>query len=709
MSLHKPALYSPNGKSKYISIFKPMKRFPTYIWLWFIWLVISACVSGPVSEYPSVSQPADPTDVLFQQGEQFLAHGDSESALSRYSRYLSQYPQGRMASVALSRIGDIYVQQELYDAAQAFYQRLMAEFPESASADKARLAIIDLLILDNQPGAAIAQAEEMLRSDLDMALQHDLWQRLARQYDGSGSTIDAAAYAYLLYSSGPEEERLQWAEQLKVVIERLDVPGIEALWDRIDDDYARSLLLYRYAVLQVVMDNYDDALEVLTALQSAYPGHDYAEEAGQIIETLHQRLSFIPQTLGVLLPLSGPYQLYGQRALNGIELALSLLQSGEEAIPIRLVIKDTGAEDNQAIQGVRALFQEGVGAIIGPIVSAPSAAREAQKLNLPMITFTQKSDITATGDFIFRHFITPQSQVRALVSYFINGVGLRDFAVLYPRETYGQTFMSIFLDEVAGQGGRLVGAESYDAQQTDFAESIRKLVGTHYAIPDDLQVQPLVQVERNPYFQNNSSDSSRFEDLLPDPMTRLTGLFFQNPDQDRVRGPAIGRKQEHENHNPIIDFDVLFIPDAPKTAGLILPQLAYHDIKDIYLAGTNLWHSQQLIAMTQKYAQNAVMADGFNINSPAGPVRRFVATYKALYNDEPGIIEAFAFDTAWLMFNALAQPNIDLRHTLRDLLLERFEAAGVTGPTSFDANGEAIKRLSLLRIKGKRFVEIPPQ
>ena len=193
---------------------------------------------------------------------------------------------------------------------------------------------------------------------------------------------------------------------------------------------------------------------------------------------------------------------------------------------------------------------------------------------------------------------------------------------------------------------------------------------------------------------------------MPDPMTRLTGLFFQDPDQDRVKGPAIGRKQEQEIFNPIVDFDVLFIPDSPKTAGLILPQLAYHDIKDVYLAGTNLWHSPQLIEMARQYAQNAIMADGFFKDGPSSLVRQFVSEYQKIYNADPGIIEAFAFDTAWILFNALVQPGMHFRHALRDHLLQTYATAGVTGPTAFDENGEAVKHLSLLRIKGSRFLEL---
>jgi len=156
-----------------------------------------------------------------------------------------------------------------------------------------------------------------------------------------------------------------------------------------------------------------------------------------------------------------------------------------------------------------------------------------------------------------------------------------------------------------------------------------------------------------------------------------------------------------------VDFDVLFIPDAPKAAGLILPQLVYHDIRNVYSAGTNLWHSQQLIDMASPYAQNAIMVDGFYKDSASEIVRKFVETYRSIYGSDPGIMEAFAFDTANLMFELLSYPDLHLRHQLRDALKQAYKADGVTGPTAFAPSREAIKQLSLLRIKGDRFVEIP--
>lgn len=624
-------------------------------------LLLGACVS-PTVYFPEMrKRAADPAELLFQQGEQLLERNDFDQAIACYSNYLGQYPGGGRADQALNRIGLIYRRLGRYDWSHAFYHRLVKQFPHSPLVNDARLAMIDLLFKKQQPAEAVALAWQMIDANPDSATRRKLLTLFAPQYQNAGEPDNAVVYAYLLYRSAPQDEKALWAEQLKTGISRLDEEAVLELWDQMDDDLPRSHLMYRYARVLEARKNYYDALEVLKAFKKAYPHHIFVQKVPRIIKTLEDRLSFAPRTVGCLLPLSGPYHLYGQRALNGIELALSLLQSAGPPSAVRLVIKDSASQDGPSVEGVRALVEAGVGAIIGPIATAPAAADEAQKLNIPMVTFTQKSDITEIGDFIFRHFITPRGQTRTLVRYFTNDMGLRDFAILYPKDAYGQTFMTLFGQEVVRQGGRLVRVESYDTQQTDFGAVIRN----------------------------------------------LTGLIFQDPDQGRLTERRRGRRQRLKTTASKIDFDVLFIPDAPKKAGLILPQLAYHDIRNVYLAGTNLWHSEQLITMARNYAQNAVMAEGFFSMSSDPPVQRFVQAYQSVYGEKPGLIEAFAFDTASLLFKLVSTSDIRHRHDLRDALLKQFEPDGATGPTAFAPNGEAIKNLRLLKIEGSQFVEIP--
>ena len=669
-------------------------------------VLICACVSTGPQPPVAGGGPSDTESVLFQQAEQFMATQQWQEALSGFSQYLSRFPKGYYADQAFVNLGEIFSQRQEYDAAQAFYQRLVTEFPDSPLVNKARLAIIDLLILNHQPDQAMLQAQQILDSNPDNDTRRRLWKLMERQYSEGGSLAAAAAYAYMLYGTAPPSEKETWADQLTAAIDRLEDGDIAKVWDQMDDPLARSLLMYRHATLQVAAGNYGEALEVLTAFVKRFPDHRYAQDAAQMITALEKRLTYAPKTLGCLLPLSGPYKAYGQRALNGVELALSQMSSVEQGNAIKLVIKDSASEESTAVQGVRELAQAGVGAIIGPLAAAPAAAREAQKLNIPIITMTQQPDVTDIGDFVFRHFITPKSQAKALVSYFINSVGLRNFAIMYPRETYGRTFMTIFWDEVISQGGRMVGVEAYDPQQTDFAVTIRKLVGHYYPVPGKLLARSRIQVADDPYFETRRMHPEHLDDIVPDPVARMTGLYYQEDELDPSReGDATARHDQSDE--PSVDFDVLFIPDAPKASALILPQLAYYDIRDIYLAGTNLWHSPQLIDLAKDYAQNAVMVDGYFKESPSPLVQRFVQTYQQIYASEPGIMEAFAFDTAALMLRLMSRPGMPLRNILRDAIQQSFDADGVTGPLAFSQDGEAVKSLSLLRIKGDRFFEIP--
>ncbi|RJQ85686.1 MAG: hypothetical protein C4519_02825 [Desulfobacteraceae bacterium] len=676
------------------------------VWPLFVLLMISACVSPPGPPPESV-QPGDAGGAVFQQAEELLRKGAEDQALTYYSLYLGQYPKGRHAAAALQRVGAIYQKQGMRDAAQAFYQSAVEQFPNSPAAAEARLALMDMLVEENRPAEAFDMAARMLEGPLDENVRQKLRQRLTHLYEQSRNAAHAIFYAYLLYKESPAPEKEQWEARIKEGVTLLDGGGIEMLWDRIEDRQIRGYLMYRYAVVQIMQENYDEALELLTSLHSSYPDHPSRADTLNLIQTLTQKLSFAPYTLGCLLPLSGPYQTYGQRALNAVELALSMVQGGENPLPIKLVVEDSGSDDAHAVQAVRKMAQARVGAIIGPINTAPAAAQEAQRLNIPILTFTQKTDITAIGDYVFRHFITPRSQVQTLVKYFINDLGMRKFAVMYPEEPYGNTFMTLFWDEVIAQGGRMVGVESYAPGQTDFAKTIKKLVGTHYPIPAELKARPVVKIEESPYFKVNPEFTDRLETWLPDPVTRLTGMFHQDPDQDRVKGPALGRGPEVESARPDIDFDVLFIPEAPKTAGLILPQLAYYDVRNVYTVGTNLWHSQQLIELARQYAQNTVTVDGFYKDSASEAVRNFVNAYRSIYNTEPGLMEAFAFDTANILFDLLTRPEIRLRDQLRNHL-RQIQVPGVTGTTAFAADGEAIKNLVLLRVKGDHFVEIRP-
>lgn len=174
--------------------------------------------------------------------------------------------------------------------------------------------------------------------------------------------------------------------------------------------------------------------------------------------------------LGCLLPLSGRLAPLGNKALDAIVMAAGLFHP-ERQSGLRLLVEDTRSDPKEAAAGVERLHLAGVTGIVGPLGSAEAgeAAKEAQRLKIPLIVLTGREGITEEGDFIFRNFPTAGTQVRALVFFAQADLGLKHFSLLYPGDSYGREMARLFRGEVIQRGGKIVQDLSYDPQEADLA------------------------------------------------------------------------------------------------------------------------------------------------------------------------------------------------------------------------------------------------
>ena len=232
------------------------------------------------------------------------------------------------------------------------------------------------------------------------------------------------------------------------------------------------------------------------------------------------------------------------------------------------------------------------------------------------------------------------------------------------------------------------------------------MAGIYYSPPRDLAVDS--RPEPAPLslaFENDDSVSGHQPIAHIDPLEALTGIPLNREAID-----ALGRRRvdRDDQWHPIVDFDAIFIPDAPKKAGLVIPQLAYYDIRDVYLLGTNLWNSQTLLDMSGDYMKSTLVVDGFFADSQQETIKAFVNEFKHAYDRTPGIIEAAAYDSTMMVFQVMRQTATDSRREIKQALLQIDDFDGVSGRTGFAPNGEAHKTLHLLRIEQGRFVEATP-
>ncbi len=431
----------------------------------------------------------------------------------------------------------------------------------------------------------------------------------------------------------------------------------------------RSLLLYWLGLNYALENNSANAIETLETFLSEYPDHSYHTENLELVEKIKESM-FERDTIGCLLPLTGKYAIFGQRALTGIQMAIEEL-SNTYSKQFKIIIIDTKADPEIAAQGVRKLHEKNVAGIIGPLLSVEQAGIEAQKLKIPLIALTQKTDFPLLGDYLFANFITPKMQVQTLGAYLFQELGIKKVAILYPDEKYGKIYMELFWDIVDQYSGEIVGVESYDGKKTDFKEPIQRLTGEYYPIPDFLKPEPI-----------------ELESIQFLPFDTLKDL------------------KEEEEGKIEIDFEALFIPDSPSIVNMILPQLAYNDATDIYLVGTNVWHHKSLLKDAKGYNKKAVISDGFFNNSQNPVVIEFTDKFESMFDIKPKFLEAISYDTASMLLTFAMDEYIDSREELKDSLQGRRIFEGVTGNTIFDENGIAHRQLFLMTIKNNKFVEI---
>jgi branched-chain amino acid transport system substrate-binding protein len=360
-------------------------------------------------------------------------------------------------------------------------------------------------------------------------------------------------------------------------------------------------------------------------------------------------------TIGCVLPLSGKYADWGNKALDAIMLSAAISDK-ENKTPWEVIVEDSQGLPEKTKMAVANLANvKNVMAIIAVTETAEAfeAANEANKWKVPIILITSREGVTSAGEYVFQHFLTPSQQVRTLTKYAINDLNRAIFSVLYPQDEYGEEMFKIFRKEVTNEGGKVEKAIAYSKNQTDFAAEISK----------------------------------------------LTGSVVKSPSKARA-------KKDDEQDIVPVDFEVLFIPDSYSRVKMITSQLDFYNVKGFVLLGTSLWNSPNLLKNGSEYLEGAIFADSFFIDGLYPETYNFVDSYYTAYKRNPENIEALAFDTAGMIFSVLENANVKTRQGLAAGLTKIGIYNGATGSIYFDSARVAQKTAFILKVKNGKFEQI---
>lgn len=577
-------------------------------------LLLSFSIHCTVLSQPKPSTSED--SLLFREAETFFSRGEIQKALWRFKKLTDEYPRSHLYHEARFRMALCFAELKRPRDAIQVLNDLVSTLPAPP-----RMVQIFTLLGDNH----------LELKDPSNAL---LWY-------GKG----------LLVRGQPHEELKKKIRSVIDAVEREEeLKQIESLH--------RGAYAGGYAKLRLVRtakSRGQDLLarNLLDELEKEYRGIDYGPFLKELPEwsPLPSKAKY---SVGVILPLTGIYAPFGEKALQGIRLAIKEGSLKGRSQMISLVVRDSKGSPSEIEKAMDELVkEEKVIAIIGPLLShtVDRASKKAQLLNVPLLSLSQKEPSSVKGNFFFQNSLTPAEQVRKLVTFAVRELELRTFAVFHPGSPYGYQFKALFNQEVARAGGKVLGAVVYQEEQTDFRQEIKGFF--------------------------------KVESLSKPP----------------------GTKKQEEEFKQGLSVDGLFIPDTHDRAGVILSQMAYYDIRGTTFLGTNAWNGPGLLAPGGKGTEGAIFVDAFS----KGPsVKDFVDEFEKEFRRPPETLEAIAYDGAKFLKEVLLSRSPASPAGLKNELRKFHLYQGVSGLKGFGEDGKAIRTLSILRIKNGRIEHFAP-
>ncbi len=632
--------------------------------------ILLSCVSKP-KKVPPVKAPATAVQQYKKAGE-LIKQGKRSSAVKLLKKIKSQYPNSDVVDDVNMDLGQLYLSIANYKTSINYFREVIDSVYFSPRETEALIYLARAHTRLREYKKALNYldtAEEAV--DLNDVLIVTMFQvrlEIARETNDKFEYLKTLVKVSKAHPNPQQKARFK-SKAVEFVESTLPEGDLEKIIDDRSYDFLRIPALYRYAVFLNDQRQFSKAGRYLEEIIEIDPESEYAENAKIMLTQIESRRIVDPQTVGVVLPLSGRLGSIGYRVLRGIQMGLGIY--GGKRSNIKLAVLDSEGNPDTARRAVDRLVSEDHAiAVIGSLLSktATAVASKANDYGVPSIALSQKSGITQIGPSVFRNALTSKMQVEYLVDLAINKLGLRKFAILYPNDPYGVEFANLFWEEVRSRGGDIRAAQSYVSKETDFRGPIKRLVGSYYLEDrmDEYKIRMREWVKEN---GGKTSRKSPPDDLLP----------------------------------PIIDFDALFIPDVPKAVGQIAPMLAYNDVKDIKLLGTNVWNRKDLVRRGQKFVEQSLFLDSFLENDATFKNSAFYKEFVRTFGYPPGIFEVQAYDSALFLRQALLS-GASNRIDLTEAMMRTQSFSGAVGKIAINDQREFERPMVALTVENGKII-----
>jgi len=395
---------------------------------------LAACqTKGPLPVKVEQVRPA-----AIARAEEYLQNGELEKALNAYGAFLKDAPKGERSALALKRTSEIYLKLNQPENALISLEKISREYPDYTWIPGVQYEIADILSRIGEHKRSTTKAMEWLDRYPDHPLKRDILILLGNNFSALGEKAEAFGWWLKAKESWPDDPQkiAQLDEKLNELISSSGPKSLDQLAGGAAGTLYAPKIYYRMASIYLEQNEPKQAKEAATALIHSTKDEEWQSKGMELLKRAEEEMAVKQGVLGCLLPLSGPFSIYGEEVLKGIELGLGMRWDQTTETGLELLIRDTKGKPEEALAALENLvIDEKIMAIIGPVSSkaAMAVAKKAQEMGVPIIALTQREGIVEEREMIFRNFLTLSQEVEGLLDVAMGQMGLKRFGILYPN------------------------------------------------------------------------------------------------------------------------------------------------------------------------------------------------------------------------------------------------------------------------------------
>lgn len=522
-----------------------------------------------------------------------------------------------------------------YDSATADFGRLRNRYPDHPDSDSHLFFLAKATYYNGRLDSSLELFDKIERID-DGSSMLPYSRFFAGNIHYRSGRIEKALESYLQSYRASEDDRLD-----ELLIESLAAAASAvgpAVVTRLNpDDLPEAKRCPLAAALAEPLINSGEHRRAVSILESCPD----AKTQG-LLETARQNLKNRIE-IGVVLPMSGELQRYGEQIYDGCMMKAEEFRSatGIEIIPVAY---DTRGSMLEAGRIIRHLVSGSEIAAVGPLTSDETAVASAALAcsDMPLIVpAATQGGLTELSESCFQLQPNLDWQGVKMAEFAAVKLGADSAAIITPTTDENLKMAAAFAQRFESLGGTILGVEYFRANETDFGAYIGDLKSL---VIDDL------------------NDST----------------VFLNADGDTIEAEEVP-----------VRIDCIYIPAEASQLQMILPQFHFYNFNAVYLGGDG-WGRADVYSMRDRILKENYFTSG-NVDDLTGPhAQAFASKFDRRHGRQPGRLEALGYDALALICEALSA-GAYTRRNITEYLSNIGEFRGVSGLIRFGDNHENIE------------------